>query len=310
MAGQELCRARTRRLRRKQRTMRGGEAMDASIAAVSAMEDNILFNAGRGAVFNTAGKHELEASLMLSKPPASHPEIPASRRGLGVTLLTRIKNPCQLARQLYLSPKQVIHAFMSGEHAEELAQEMGFEFKQPEYFFSQARWNEHRKGLGCPMRTGCRGVGRSGLYLCCNFNGGRTNKLVGRVGDTPMMAAGFWAEQWIEKAKGFWSWLSGAESTKAVGISGTGNGDYFIRQATGVSMAHRVMFRGESLQSAADNTVADLRRDDGDGGVIALDQDGNIAMAINCPGMYRGFIKPDGVPYTAIFSDDPLVVHS
>ncbi len=180
---------------------------------------------------------------MLSKPPASHPEIPASRRGLGVTLLTRIKNPCQLARQLYLSPKQVIHAFMSGEHAEELAQEMGFEFKQPEYFFSQARWNEHRKGLGLPYEdvrekddlsmnpqgtVGAVALDVRGCICAVTSTGGRTNKLVGRVGDTPMMAAGFWAEQWVEKAKGFWSWLSGAESTKAVGISGTGNGDVSI----------------------------------------------------------------------------------
>lgn len=177
---------------------------------------------------------------MLSKPPASHPEIPASRRGMGVTLLTHIKNPCQLARQLYLSPKEVVHAFMSGEHAEELAKDMGFEFVEPDYFFSQARWIEHRKGLGLPYdensekndlsmnpqgTVGAVALDVRGCICAVTSTGGRTNKLVGRIGDTPMMAAGYWAEEWVEKAKGFWNWLNGAEETKAVGISGTGNGD-------------------------------------------------------------------------------------
>ncbi|ESK92940.1 asparaginase family protein [Moniliophthora roreri MCA 2997] len=98
-----------------------GEAMDAAIAAVTVMEDNELFNAGKGAVFNVNGENELEASLMVSKPPASHPEIPPARRGLGLTLLKRIRNPAKLARSLYLNPSLAPHTFLSGANAESLA---------------------------------------------------------------------------------------------------------------------------------------------------------------------------------------------
>ncbi|KAF8070289.1 asparaginase [Lyophyllum atratum] len=306
-----------------------GEAMDAVVAAVTSMEDNPLFNSGRGAVFNVEGKHELEASLMLSKPPASHPDIPSSRRGLGVTLLTRARNPCQLVRDLYLAPSAAPHTFLSGAAAEALGASLGAELVDPSYFFTEHRWREHRRGLGLPeeplpqhllpivakdgtispldqLPTGTVGavaLDVRGCIAAVTSTGGRTNKLVGRIGDTPSMGSGFWAEDWgtVER-----TWLQKVlgkifkekKLPRAVGVSGTGDGDYFIRLATAATIARRRRRRKTAIE--------DLFAEGGIGGVIALDDQGNVAMPLNCPGMYRGVIREDGVPKTAIFADDVL----
>ncbi|KAJ7115492.1 asparaginase [Mycena crocata] len=317
------------------------EAMDAVTAAVSSMEDCPLFNAGKGAVFNTSGKNELEASLMLSKPPASHPEIPASRRGVGMTLLTHVRNPSSLARALYLAPDILPHTFISGPTTEALAESLDEELVDESYFYTKKRWLEHRRGLGLPDgpypypdsddewnekagpplldlhptgTVGAVALDIRGCIAALTSTGGRTNKLVGRVGDTPHMGSGFWAEEWpaaagwVQKA---WGKIWGLPNRHAVGMSGTGDGDYFIRCATGVTIAHRVKYLGESLQEATEFAVEELRQYGGIGGVIALDSAGNadqntVAMPLNCPGMYRGVIREDGVPLTAIFDDDVL----
>ncbi|KAJ6593729.1 asparaginase [Mycena capillaripes] len=314
----------------------GGEAMDAVTAAVSTMEDCPLFNSGKGAVFNTAGKNELEASLMLSKPPASHPAISPSRRGVGMTLLTHVRNPSTLARALYLAPDFLPHAFISGATAESLAESLGVELVDESYFYTKTRWVEHRRGLGLPdepfpypdpdalddekagfplldlQPTGTVGAVALDIRGCIaslTSTGGRTNKLVGRVGDTPHMGSGFWAEEWpaaagwVQKA---WGKIWGLPASHAVGVSGTGDGDYFIRCATAATIAHRVKYLGESLDKAAEYAVEELRHHGGIGGVIALDNAGHVAMPLNCPGMYRGVIRKDGVPLTAIFDDDVL----
>ncbi|KAJ3881834.1 asparaginase [Lentinula edodes] len=320
-----------------------GEAMDAAVAAVVALEDNILFNAGKGAVFNTAGKNELEASIMLSKPPASHPYIPSSRRGFGLSLLTHIRNPSRLAQELYLTPSAAPHVFLSGNNAENIAESLGMTLVDPSYFFSEARWKEHRRGLGLPdmpYPPGSHGSGGEieenlspessgsldmyptgtvgavaldvrGCICAVTSTGGRTNKLVGRIGDTPVMSAGYWAEEWEIKSgwlKKAWNTVTGKEnpSKMAVGISGTGDGDYFIRQATASTIARRVQLLGEPIATAAQVAVETLRRDGGIGGVIVLDIEGNIATPLNCEGMYRGLIREDGVAKTAIFEDEVL----
>ncbi|KAI0780301.1 nucleophile aminohydrolase [Fomes fomentarius] len=128
----------------------GGEAMDAAVAAVSSMEDCPLFNSGKGAVFNVAGKNELETSLMLSRPPSTHPSIPPTRRGVGITLLTHARNPSKLARALYLSPTTAPHTMFSGTAAEALGETLGVELVDESYFFTEQRWREHRRGLGLP----------------------------------------------------------------------------------------------------------------------------------------------------------------
>jgi len=305
----------------------GGEAMDAVTAAVTAMEDCPLFNSGKGAVFNVAGKNELEGSIMLSKPPASHPEIPTSRRGVGMTLLRHVRNPSKLARALYLAPDLLPHTFISGATAESLAESLGEELVPESYFFTKKRWLEHRRGLGLPdsddevkgfplldllpMGTvGAVALDIRGCIAALTSTGGRTNKLVGRIGDTPHMGSGFWAEEWSATTGG---WLQNLlpkmwrlPVPHAVGVSGTGDGDYFIRCATAVTIASRVKHLGEPLQKAAEFAVEELRHHGGIGGVIALDNKGNVAMPLNCGGMYRGVIREDGVPLTAIFDDDVL----
>ncbi|CUA78002.1 beta-aspartyl-peptidase (threonine type) [Rhizoctonia solani] len=292
----------------------GGQALDAVVAAVTVMEDSPLFNAAHGAVFNTAGKNELEASIMLSHPPPSHPSIPASRKGFSLTLLTRAKNPSQMVRALYLEPSLAPHAFLSGSTAEELGHQVGQELVDQSYFWTEHRWREHRRGLGLPetpipgkpneempyppldqLPTGTVGavaLDVNGHIACCTSTGGKTNKLVGRVGDTPSMGSGFWAEAWTE--------------TEAVGVSGTGDGDYFIREATAVDIAKRMRYQGKSLRSAAQEAVEDLRQAGGMGGVIALDNLGNVEMPMNSTGMYRGMIDSKGKAKVAIFDDDLL----
>ncbi len=293
---------------------------------------------------------------MLSKPPASAPgDIPKSRRGFGLTLLTTMRNPARAARALYLSPTRGPHTFLSGSTAEDIAESLGEERVDPSYFFTESRWREHRRGLGLPeeplpfppegrafgedepeisldqMPTGTVGavaLDSRGCIAAVTSTGGRTNKLVGRIGDTPHMGAGFWAEEW--PLKSWWRKVLRKPTLKAVGISGTGDGDvsffslfdrlgfskerictflfvqYFIRFNAAASIASRMKFNHESVGKAADFVVKDLADNDGLGGVIALDNEGNFALSLNSTGMYRGVIRHDGRPLTAIFDDDEL----
>ncbi|KAF9562762.1 asparaginase [Agrocybe pediades] len=308
----------------------GGDAIDAAVAAVTVLEDNPLFNAGKGAVFNIAGKNELETSVMLSKPPASHPDIPASRRGLGLTSLTKAKNPSHLVRALYLAPSLVPHTFIAGSTVETIGEQLGETLVDPSYFFTEHRWKEHRHGLGLPEEpypypppeqkddtipmdrypTGTVGAVALDVHGCISAvtsTGGMTNKLVGRIGDTPCMGSGYWAEEWDDTSllSKIWTKVTGRKpGKKGVGISSTGNGDYFIRQGAAITIAHRVRYLQEPLEVAAAKVVGELLDAGGMGGVIALDTDGNVTMPLNCEGMYRGFIKEDGVPKTAIFDDE------
>jgi len=280
-----------------------------------------------------SAQNELETSLMLSSPPASHPSIPPTRRGVGITLLTHARNPSTLARALYLAPEAAPHTMFSGTAAEALGAPLGVQFVDESYFFTEARWREHRRGLGLPeeplpypsnpddervpaelldqLPTGTVGavaLDVRGCVACLTSTGGRTNKLVGRVGDTPIMGAGFWAEEWEVKGwvRKAWRKVRGKSTKVAVGVSGTGDGDYFIRLATASTIGRRMKYLNESVAQASEYCVEELRRDGGVGGVIVLDNQGNVAMPLNCSGMYRGIVRDDGVPKTAIFDDDEL----
>ncbi|THH07761.1 hypothetical protein EW145_g3162 [Phellinidium pouzarii] len=301
---------------------RGGEAMDAAVAAVSILEDCPLFNSGKGAVFNVAGKNELESSIMLSKSPASHPNIPRNRRGFSLTLLTTSRNPSQAVRLLYLAPDSAPHPFLSGMAAEEIAHALGAARVDPSYFFTKARWNEHRRGLGLPKEpvpyhdhdhdqnwedegdigdyvpkgtVGAVALDERGCIATVTSTGGRTNKLVGRIGDTPHMGSGFWAEEWSAEnwVKRAWRKITRKGGKQAVGISGTGDGDYFIRYNAAASIAYRMRFLGESLKKASETVVKTLGENEGLGGVIALDEQGNYTLPMNSSGMYRGVITAE-----------------
>ena len=188
---------------------------------------------------------------MLSKPPASHPDVPPTRRGLALTLLTRTKNPSQLARALYLSPETAPHTMLSGHEVESVGERLGIERVDPSYFFTEQRWREHRHGLGLPeepyppgqspskgepwvsldqMPTGTVGavaLDCRGCIASVTSTGGKTNKMVGRIGDTPLMGSGFWVEEWEENrlVKRALNKLLGRRPVRAIGVSGTGDGD-------------------------------------------------------------------------------------
>lgn len=190
---------------------------------------------------------------MLSKPPVSQPSIPPSRRGFGITLLRHVRNPSQLARALYLAPTAAPHTMLSDLPAEKIAQELGVELVDESYFFTEARWREHRRDLDLPeepfpypgkssaesdpndipldlLPTGTVGavaLDVRGCIAAVTSTGGRTNKLAGRIGDTPSMGTSFWAEEWqVEgRLRQIWNLVRGKDSKVAVGVSGTGDGD-------------------------------------------------------------------------------------
>ena len=191
---------------------------------------------------------------MLSKPPANDwAIIPPTRRGFGITLLKHVRNPSQLARALYLHPLQAPHTMLSGTTAEDIGQELGIELVDESYFWTENRWREHRRGLGLPEEplpshpgdnsssvpdlpldllpkgtVGAVALDIRGGIATLTSTGGRTNKLVGRIGDTPSMGSGFWAEEWSPTGNWFrrrWRALRGKSNATAVGVSGTGDGD-------------------------------------------------------------------------------------
>jgi isoaspartyl peptidase/L-asparaginase-like protein (Ntn-hydrolase superfamily) len=204
---------------------------------------------------------------MLSKPPSTHLAIPTTRRGLSLALLTRTRNPSKFARALYLSPDLAPHAFLSGEYTESdlngRLKDRGMELAlvDPTYFWTEGRWREHRRGLGLPEEdidsstgpallaapshhersinldvlpqgtVGAVALDIGGCIATVTSTGGKTNKLIGRIGDTPSMGSGFWAEEWTVPRKGFKATvrrffkMSHRVQHRAVGVSGTGDGD-------------------------------------------------------------------------------------
>ncbi|KAH8827707.1 asparaginase [Flagelloscypha sp. PMI_526] len=325
----------------------GGEAMDAAVEAVRIMEDSPLFNAGKGAVFNVAGKNELEASIMLSKPPSipspsTEEPIPESRRGLGLTLLRHTRNPSLLVRELYMNPSIAPHPFLSDNEPERLGKvEFGIEPVDPSYFWTEHRWKEHMSkvepGEGLPAyadivqdtekyaeskpdfpldlapkgTVGAVALDIRGCIASCTSTGGRTNKLVGRIGDTPIFGCGFWAAESPSKTTFLRYLLRKPLKKKAIGVSGTGDGDYFIRQNTASTLSHHVLSgrHRSNLDIESQRAVDRLRKDGGDGGVIVVDEKGRWSMKMNCPGMYRGVMsnRPgEEMARVAIFADDVL----
>lgn len=374
-------------------------ALDTATFAVTLLEDNPLFNSGRGAVFTRDGVNELEASLMVSRGK--------KKRGVGVMGLRGVKNPIQLARQMLLRGEQDLeggngehrgpmaarppsggaqgHSQMCGEGAERLAREWGVETVQDQaYFFTQQRWNEHIAGLEREKAGGmatwdreeyvsqgtCGAVAldAEGVVCVATSTGGMTNKLTGRVGDTPTLGAGFWAEEWeaiaaVPRASGGreaalpvlvlsdalmglmadclpglrayrYSPLSiapeekrlgmreGDTISRATGISGTGNGDSFLRMNAARTVSAIARYKensrtslreamneitgpgGELEKSAGDRWK---KTGEGEGGMIGIEctvvkgRDGEIketkshvVLDYNCSGMFRALVTEKG----------------
>ncbi|PKY03220.1 N-terminal nucleophile aminohydrolase [Aspergillus campestris IBT 28561] len=194
---------------------KGTPALDAAVHAVSLMEDDELFNCGRGSVFTKAGTIEMEASVMVSSVLENEGGGGAFKRAAGVMGLKNVRHPIRLARESLLrtghdangkptSDGGSMHSQLAAPYVEELAREWGLEFKPDEWFFTQRRWDEHRRGLEGKEEpvsmsqgtVGCVCLDRWGGLAVATSTGGMTNKLPGRIGDTPTLGAGFWAESW------------------------------------------------------------------------------------------------------------------
>lgn len=278
----------------------GGSAMDAVEAAVRTMEDNPLFNAGKGAVFTNEGKNELDAAIMDGKTLAAG----------SVAGVTTIRNPITAARAVM---EKSPHVMMTGKGAERFAQQQGIEIVDPSYFYTEERW----KGLQRAKRedstkmqqdhtdtskkvslrqpenkdykygtVGAVALDRHGNLAAATSTGGMTNKKFGRVGDAPIIGAGTYA------------------NNATVAISGTGWGEYFIRLVMAKSISDMMEFGKMKLKTAADEMIMKrLPALGGDGGLIAVDKNGNIAMPFCTEGMYRGYIKNDGKKEIRIYKD-------
>jgi beta-aspartyl-peptidase (threonine type) len=256
----------------------GRSAVDVVEAVVVILEDNPLFNAGKGAVFTSEGKNELDASIMDGK----------DLKAGAVGAVTNLKNPVKAARAVM---EKSPHVLLIGRGAEKFAIENGLDTVPLEYFFTESRWKslqDTRKKDGSSGSNfvlsenskfgtvGCVALDKSGNLAAATSTGGMTNKKWGRIGDTPIIGAGTYA----------------ADATCA--ISCTGHGEYFIRYGVARSVADRMELLGESVQKAADFVVLQkLVEAGGEGGLIAVDRFGNIAMPHNSPGMYRGFAVPE-----------------
>lgn len=369
------------------------KALDVATFAVTLLEDDPLYNSGKGAVFTREGKNELESSIMVSN---GH-----RKRGVGCMMLQHVKNPIKLARELLLRGDRDggdgsrDHCQYSGSFVEGLAEQWGLEIVDPGYFFTQQRWDEHKRGLKeeeerkrkrkkernsntipeawiledemtdweranyIPLGTcGAVVLDKFGTICVATSTGGLTNKLPGRIGDTPTIGAGFWAEEWYSEASepqiraaltpldklsrgqvgtmladclpGLFTpslgpMISGPTSQKpnhplpirhAVAMSGTGNGDSFLRLNACRTTAARSRFsttpladalswmagpNGELQRSAGDRWQ---RSHEGTGGMIGIELVGtksNVVCDFNCGGMFRAWVDEDGEQRCLIF---------
>lgn len=262
----------------------GGSGLTAVTTAINIMEDSPLFNAGKGAVFNSEGQNELDASIMDG----------ATLNAGAVASVRHIRNPINLALKVMTGSR---HVMLMGEGAEKFAVEQGFELVDAKYFHTDHRWQQlqEKKAAETAMETdrqswystvGTVVLDQAGNLAAGTSTGGLTNKRWGRVGDTPIIGAGTYA------------------NNESCAVSATGTGEYFIRYVVAHSICERVR-AGQSISDAAGALIHDvLVKAGGDGGVIAMDVQGNIAMPHNTAGMYRASINTDGEVFIGIYSDD------
>lgn len=285
----------------------GGSAMDAVIAAVTIMEDSPLFNAGKGAVLNADGICELDASVMDGETQAAG----------AVASVRRIQNPITLARAVMEKSE---HVMLAGEGAEKFAQERGFAFVENAYFQTPRRRSDLERAkqletaksasgkksatLTSPAAggtfsaedeafdrqsrygtVGCAALDQHGNLAAGTSTGGRTNKKYGRIGDAPIIGAGTYA------------------NNATCAVSATGWGEFFIRTAVAHDISAQMEYRGTPLADAAQATLAKVAKLGGDGGVVCIDKDGNIALPFNTAGMYRGYRVSSGLSGIKLFKE-------
>jgi len=246
-------------------------AMDAVTAAVVILEDSPLFNAGRGSCFNADGEIEMDAAVMDGE----------DLRAGAVAAVRRIRNPVLAAR---LVMEKTRHVLLAADGAERFASKHGLHLEDPSYFATEARRAALQRNLKNHHGTvGAVALDADGNLAAATSTGGYTGKLPGRIGDSPLIGAGTYADN------------------RACAVSGTGLGEAFIRAAVAYDMAARMRYRGASLASAARAALRNVARLGGDGGLIAVDRRGNVAMPFNSEGMYRGSIDRRGKTTIAVF---------
>lgn len=264
----------------------GGTSLECVEKVVNVLEDSPLFNAGKGAVFTNAGTNELDAAIMDGK----------TLNAGTVAGIKRVKNPITLARLVMMESP---HVMMIGDGAEKFGEMHGVEFVDPEYFYTERRWESLQKILEREKLSlldndndykfgtvGCVALDKDGNLAAATSTGGMTNKRWGRVGDVPIIGAGTYADN------------------NTCAISATGHGEYFIRNVVAYQISSLIEHARLSLEAAADSVVMrKLVKQNGSGGVIAIDKFGNISMPFNSEGMFRGSFKAGEEPVVAMFAN-------
>lgn len=270
---------------------KGGSALDAVTLAVTMLEDNPLFNAGKGAVFTNKGTHELDASIMDGRTLACG----------AIAGVKHIKNPILAARAVMEKSQ---HVFFIGEGAEAFAKEQGLDFVEANYFSTDARYQQllTAQGLGkvaldhdvkAPLderkkmgTVGAVALDCYGNLASATSTGGMTNKITGRVGDSPIIGAGCYA------------------NNNTCAVSSTGHGELFIRSVVAYDVSALMEYAGLSLKEACDKVVYEkLPAIKGSGGIIAVDKLGNVYLPFNSEGMYRGYAYAGEAAYVNIYRD-------
>jgi len=267
--------------------LEGGSSLDTVEAVLTILENSPLFNAGKGAVFTAEGRNEMDAAIMDG----------ASGKAGAVAFVTRIKNPITAARAVM---ERTEHVMLAGVGADAFAASQGLELAEPEYFYTERRWNQLQEArekedaaetgnvsesskapyLGT---VGSLALDQDGKLAAATSTGGMTNKRYGRIGDTPIVGAGTWAD-------------------RHCAVSATGHGEYFIRLAVASDICARARYLDISVEAAAATVIHEiLPAAGGTGGVITLDDQGQISMPFNTEGMYRGFVRADGEPIIQIY---------
>ena len=253
---------------------RGGSSLDAVEAAIRVLEDDPLFNAGKGSVFTHEGTNELDASVMDGR----------TLKAGAVARLQHIRNPISLAR---LVMEKSPHVMLDGDGAEAFARSMGITLVDQKYFYTDERWQQLQKEKAkispAPRKdedkhgtVGAVALDKSGNLAAGTSTGGTTNKMPGRLGDSPIIGAGTYA------------------NNLTCAVSCTGDGEYFIRAVVAYNISALMELKGMPLAEAAQAALDKAAKLGGTGGLIAIDKDGNFAMPFNTSGMYRGKVDADG----------------
>lgn len=278
----------------------GGSSLDAVEATVKVLENDSLFNAGKGAVFTHEGRNELDAAIMNGK----------TRAAGAVAGVTTVKNPVSAARAVMEKSE---HVMMVGPGAEKFAKEAGLEIVDPSYFRTESRWKDLQKALhedsvaaaksnaytnpgkfGIKNKdykfgtVGAVALDQQGNLAAATSTGGMTDKKYGRIGDSPIIGAGTYA------------------NNQTAAISCTGWGEYYIRNVVAYDLSALIEYKGLSVQQAGNAVIKKVGDMGGDGGLIALDKKGNMTMSFNTEGMYRGAITKDGKIEIAIYKSNTL----